>query len=127
MTTLPLNEEFVKRAIHVTEEYEKLWGRWHSDSQLLHIITEIAEVKDVLRNKNKKYGNFDSPEFKATLLDELADVGLTWLATNGFLRITSEELNDALEKKLKVVENRLNQEKERLAKESSELIKKVIK
>ena len=73
----PFDNLFLDECKVITEQYDKLMGSWSQDSQLLHIITEVAEVKDVLRNKREKYGSYDSTEYKLTLLDEIEDVFLT--------------------------------------------------
>ena len=111
-----LDKNFYERATKVTERYEKLWGRWSSDSQLLHIITEVCEVRDVIRNKKEKYGKFGSPEWKEKFLDENADVFLTTLAACGFFGISQEDMNFAIMKKLMEVEKRV-EEDEKAAKE----------
>lgn len=107
----PIEPEFYEKCSKITESYEKLCGRWSDDSQLLHVITEIAEVKDVLRNKNNKYGNPNTEsgfiEYHDKLLDELADVFLTTFATCNKLNIGISCLNSAIVKKLETVEKRL--------------------
>lgn len=109
----PIEPEFYEKCSKITEAYEKLWGRWSDDSQLLHIITEVAEVKDVLRNKNFKYGNPNDVtgfyEYQDKLLDELADVFLTTFATCNKLGIGISTLNSSLVKKLEIVEKRINE------------------
>lgn len=47
----PILPEFYQDCSKVTEAYERLWGRWHPDSQFLHVISEVCELKDV-RRKN---------------------------------------------------------------------------
>ena len=103
----PIDSTFFNNCTFITEQYERLYDRWSQDSQLLHIITEIAEVKDVLRNKLNKYGRFDTKEFKEKLLDEIADVFLTSFALTGILNINVDELNFALNKKLDIVSKRI--------------------
>ena len=103
----PIDSTFFNNCTFITGQYERLYGRWSQDSQLLHIITEIAEVKDVLRNKLNKYGRFDTKEFKEKLLDEIADVFLTSFALTGILNINVDELNFALNKKLDIVSKRI--------------------
>ena len=105
----PILDAFYKDCSDITERYEKLWGRWELDSQLLHIVTEIAELKDVLRNKNSKYGKYASFEHMEKMRDELADVFLTTLATANWLGISVDDLNIALIKKLVIVENRVEE------------------
>lgn len=111
-----LDKNFYERATKVTERYEKLWGRWSSDSQLLHIITEVCEVRDVIRNKKEKYGKFGSPEWKEKFLDENADIFLTALAACGYFGISQEDMNFAIMKKLMEVEKRVEDD-EKAAKE----------
>jgi len=103
----PIHPQFYEDCSKVTRDYEKLWGRWSDDSQLLHIITEVAEVKDVLRNKNNKYGMYGSNGHLLKLRDELADVFLTSIATADFLGIPIEDLNIAIMTKLAEVEQRV--------------------
>ena len=103
----PIMPEFYHECIAITEQYEKLWGRWSDDSQLLHIITEVTELKDVLRNKNQKYGNPESEAYREKLLDELADVFLTAFSTANYLGINHTWLDTAIITKLRVVEHRL--------------------
>lgn len=105
----PILPEFYKDCSNITERYEKLWGRWEIDSQLLHIITEVAELKDVIRNKNNKYGEFGSTEFFEKLHDELADVFLTSFATANMMGVSIETLNSSLMKKLVKVELRVEE------------------
>jgi NTP pyrophosphatase (non-canonical NTP hydrolase) len=107
----PIMPKFYNNCIMITEQYEKLWGRWSDDSQLLHIITEVAELKDVLRNKDKKYGDLETEigytQHTDKLLDELADVFLTTFALAGKLGIGISMLNGALDKKLEIVAKRV--------------------
>ena len=105
----PINPKFYEDCSKVTRDYEKLWGRWSDDSQLLHIITEIAEVKDVLRNKNNKYGKTLSHKWQLKLRDEIADVFLTSIATADFLGISIDQLNYAIMTKLVEVELRVEE------------------
>lgn len=109
----PIMPEFYHKCIHITEQYEKLWGRWSDDSQLLHIITEIAELKDVLRNKDNKYGDRSTEigftKYTDKLLDELADVFLTTFALSGKLGVGISTLNSALDTKLSIVEKRVKE------------------
>jgi NTP pyrophosphatase (non-canonical NTP hydrolase) len=103
----PFSEEFLKRAREITEGYDKACGSWSQDSQLLHIISEVTEVKDVLRNKNSKYGQTYSKEFMDNLFDELADIFLTSISLVNILGIKDNDLNKAINRKLKIVEERL--------------------
>ena len=118
----PILPEFYKDCSKITEDYEKLWGRWEFDSQLLHIITEVCELKDVIRNKNNKYGKFGSSEFLLKLEDELADVFLTAFATANYLGMNVEQLNSAILKKMVEVESRV----EKLKKESKQFAKEQV-
>lgn len=103
----PIDIAFLEQTFAVTERYEKLWGRWSADSQLLHIVTEISEVKDVLRNKNGKYGEPGSQEYLDALGDEVADVVLTALATAGIFGMSALQLNKYIKRKLAIVETRV--------------------
>jgi NTP pyrophosphatase (non-canonical NTP hydrolase) len=106
----PLDLEFLTTCEEITREYEKLWGRRNIDSQLLHIVTEIAEVKDVLRNKNDKYGEFDTIQWRKHLLDEMADVLLTFIPLKDILNITHEEINKAIRTKLQIIQLKLKEQ-----------------
>jgi len=99
--------KFLDKAKRITEGYDKACGWWSQDSQLLHIITEIAEVKDVLRNKNSKYGVTYSKDYMEKLYNEIADIFLTSISLTNILCISNNDLNDALVKKLSIVEKRL--------------------
>ena len=105
----PVLPTFYADCSKVTEEYEKLCGRWGLDSQLLHVITEITELKDVLRNKKEKYGRIGTQEYFDKLMDELADVFLTTFATANYLKVDVNVLNSALIKKLNIVEQRVKE------------------
>ena len=102
-----IDYEFLDECNQVTEAYEKYCGRWSIDSQLLHIVTEIAEFKDVIRNKNDKYGKEPSQEYYDHLLDEYADIILTTLAMAHFVSISPASINMAIEKKLAIVKQRV--------------------
>lgn len=104
----PVLPEFYEDCAKITKAYEKLCGRWHVDSQCLHIITEVVELKDVIRNKNNKYGKYGSSEHLLKLEDELADIFLTAFATANYLGMNIEQLNSALLKKMIEVEARVN-------------------
>jgi len=104
----PFDDFFLNECKAITEQYDKLMGSWSQDSQLLHIITEVAEVKDVLRNKNHKYGYPESTEYKLKLLDEIADVFLTSLSLTNILEISNGDLNMAIVTKLATVKNRVS-------------------
>ena len=101
----PFNDEFLKDCRNITEKYDKIMGTWSIDSGILHVHSELSEVKDVLRNKNHKYGYGLEHRFK--LLDELADVFLTTISLVNILGIVDEDLNRALLKKLEVVQKRV--------------------
>lgn len=103
----PILPEFYTDCSRITEGYEKLWGRWSIDSQLLHVVTEICEVRDVIRNKNDKYGVNGSVNHLAILHDEISDVFLTAFATANHLGLSIEQLNFGILKKMKEVEKRL--------------------
>lgn len=103
-----INPLFYKMCSEITEKYEQICGRWELDSQLFHIVTEVSELKDVLRNKNEKYGKSDSEEFRENVLKELADIFLTTFATANYLGVESNILDSFLEYKLKIVKERVN-------------------
>jgi len=104
---IPLSEQFLNISKDITEGYDKACGSWSIDSQLLHIISEVAEVKDVVRNKNNKYGETNSDEYMSKLYDEVADVFLTSVSLVNILDISNSSLNNAILKKLKTVQERL--------------------
>lgn len=118
----PIDPKFFAECSKITEEYEKLWGRWHTDSQLLHIITEVCELQDVIRNKKDKYGTYLSENHLWHLKDELADVFLTAFATANILGISVEDLNISLISKLAEVKQRV----EKLQKESKDFAHKAV-
>ena len=80
------------------------------------MITEVCEVRDVIRNKKDKYGVFGSTEWKEKFLDEMADIFLTSLAACAFYGISAKDMNFAITKKLMTVEKRVEDE-EKAAKE----------
>lgn len=108
-----LMSEFLRDCNKVTERYEKLWGRWNVDSQLLHIITEVCELKDVIRNKSEKYGKYGSSQHLVHLKYELADIFLTACATANYLGISEELLNSAILEKLAEVQVRVEDAEKR--------------
>jgi hypothetical protein len=115
----PIDESFLNDCADITERYDKLQGSWDLDSQLLHIITEIAELKNVMRNKKDKFGKTLSKEWYDNFYDELADVHLTVFATDNFLNklyfkdekidLSNEKLNEAIMKKLLIVKQRVTE------------------
>ena len=105
----PFDDLFLNECKTVTEAYDKLIGNWSIDSQVLHIHSEVSEVKDVLRNKKEKYGSLDSQEYKLKLLDEVADIFLTSLSLTNILGISNQDLDIALVTKLAVVKNRVRE------------------
>jgi hypothetical protein len=120
------NKDQIERGYKITERYEKLWGRWHVDSQLMHVVTEVSETRDVIRNKDSKYGATHSQGWKAKLADEVADIFLTSVATAGYLGFTADELNACIEKKLSTVEKRVEDMERKVAEDAEALVGKVI-
>jgi NTP pyrophosphatase (non-canonical NTP hydrolase) len=120
------NKDQIERGYKITERYEKLWGRWHVDSQMMHIITEVSETRDVIRNKDSKYGVTHSQEWKDKLGDEVADIFLTTVALAGYLGISADELNDYIAKKLTKVEKRVEDLERKIAGDANALVNKVI-
>ena len=118
----PIDPKFFADCSKITESYEKIWGRWHTDSQLLHIITEVCELQDVIRNKDDEYGTYLSKEHLTKLKDELADVFLTSIATSNILGVSVEDLNESLIVKLAEVEQRVY----KLQKESKDFAHKAV-
>lgn len=94
----PLDSNFLDKCKKITEEYEKLKGRWSSEGQVLHIIKEVCEFDIELRK--------GTPE---KVMDEYADIGLTWLATGNYFGFTNQQINDCLTRKLGIVENRIKE------------------
>lgn len=120
----PINDDFLDKCAEITEAYDKKMGGWSLDSQLLHIISEVSELKDILRNKKDKNGNYRygeplSKEWYKEFYDELADVHLTVFATDNFLnrmeygdgeiKLSNDELNQAIMRKLFAVEKRVKE------------------
>lgn len=91
-----LDFNFLDRCKKVTGEYERLKGRWSAEAQVLHIIKEVCEFDIELRKPST-----------TNLMDEYADIGLTWLATGNYFNFSNEEINNAIIKKLGIVENRV--------------------
>jgi len=91
-----LNHNFMDRCRRVSEEYERLQNRWSPEAQLLHIIKEVCEFEIELKK--------GTPE---TVMDEYADIGLTWLATGNYFKFTNQSINDCLRKKLDIVQKRV--------------------
>ena len=105
----PFSDKFLDECKGITEQYDKIMGTWSQDSQLLHVITEVTEVKDVLRNKNEKYGCEFTNEYTDNLLSEVADIFLTALSLTNILQISNDDLNMALITKLSIVKNRVKE------------------
>lgn len=99
------NDAFLNQCKKITERYDKIYGSWNRDSGLLHIISEVCETKDVLRNKNFRYGH--NQAYQDILLSEIADIFLTSISLTNILNISNDELNSAIEKKLEVIESRI--------------------
>ena len=87
---------FLDQCKKITKEYEKLKGRWNPEAQVLHIIKEVCEFDIELRK--------GTPE---TVIEEYADIGLTWLATGNYFGFTNQQINDALIAKLAIVKQRV--------------------
>ena len=104
-----IDEKFFKECCDITSAYEQKCGRWALDSQLLHIVSEIAELKDVLRNKDNKYGTYGTVEFLDKVGDELADVFLKYFALVSYLGMSNLELNKFLLRKIAEVRQRVDQ------------------
>ena len=90
---------FLDQCKKITEEYEKLKNRWSPEAQVLHIIKEVCEFDIELRK--------GTPE---TVMDEYADIGLTWLATGNYFKFSNQEIHDALLTKLDIVKQRVEKE-----------------
>lgn len=101
----PFDSQFLDRCKKVTEEYEKLCGRWTSEAQLFHIITEVCEFSQVLRNKKEEYGT--GLKYIDKQGDELADIFLTTVATANYFNYNNEFINKHLLLKLDTVEDRV--------------------
>ncbi len=104
----PFDDLFLNECKAITEKYDKIMGTWSVDSGILHVHSELSEVKELLRNKRGKYGRPDSTEYKMKLLDEIADVFLTTISLTNILGISNEDLNMALTTKLSIVKNRVD-------------------
>lgn len=98
--------EFLKHCQRITERYDKACGKWSLADQLNHIHDEVSEVSDVLRNKKEKYGKTGSIEYNDKLLDEIADVFLTTISLTNILDLAPDKINEAVQKKIKIVEQR---------------------
>ncbi len=114
-----ISPEFLDECARITEAYDKLMGGWSLDAQLFHIVKEVTELANVLRNKKDKFGKTLSPEWYEEFYDELADVHLTVFSTDNFLNklqhpngkvsVSNEELNKAIRKKLDIVRQRVKE------------------
>lgn len=113
MKTKIFNTVECEEAMDIVSEYEEACDRSSIDSQLLHVITELTEVKDVLRNKDKKYGSPSTQQYNDTLLLEIADVVLSCLGAIRYISdhhveaITAKKLNEITSQKLKILKDRL--------------------
>lgn len=105
----PINNEFLDKCRKVTGEYEKICGRWTNADQLNHIHDEVSEVSDCLRNKKDKYGKKGTIGYKINLEDELADVFLTTISLTNILQVDNDSINFALNRKLNVVNKRVQE------------------
>ena len=113
--TEAFEDRFLTKCNDVTERYEKLKGRWTEEAQLFHIVSEVAELGRVLRNKQDKDGKFeygkpDSVEYNHHIADEFADVVLTTMALANFLGLTNDQINEYVLEKLGEVERRVQEE-----------------
>lgn len=118
----PFNYNFLNACAKITEEYDKISGGWDLDSALLHPILEIAELKDILRNKklpngSYKYGRPLSKKWYGYFYDELADVHLTVFSLDNYLNqfqyngtkldVSNKSLNNAIVHKMDIVNQRV--------------------
>ncbi len=97
MKTLDFN--FLDQCRKITEDYEKIKGRWTPEAQVLHIIKEVCEFDIELRKGTPN-----------TVMDEYADIGLTWLATGNYFKFTNQKIHDSLLAKLSIVKQRVKME-----------------
>lgn len=113
----PIDNDFLNDCRRITSEYDRLMGSWTLEAGVLHVISELMELQDVLRNKDDKYGKTLSKKWYKKFYDELADCHLTQFSLdnlldtlqhpNGKVSVTNQELNDAIKKKLKIVDGRV--------------------
>lgn len=102
------NKDALLKGREITNQYEKICGRWSIGEQLAHIHSEVSEVFDVNRNKNNKYGEKGSIEWKENLLDEIADIHLATLTLQDMYGITPEQINNAIDLKLDKLQKRVD-------------------
>lgn len=98
--------DLLARSQKVHEFYKADSKTWGPFEQIAHVHAEVSEVWDALRNKNQKYGVLMSPEWKAHLLDEIADVVISGLTTALDLKFDHAEIEAALERTLQKIEKR---------------------
>ena len=94
-----ISYSFLDQCKKITKDYEKLKGRWSSEAQVLHIIKEVCEFDIALRK-----GTPDE------VMDEYADIGLTWLACGNFFAFSNDNINKCLSTKLEIVKQRVEKE-----------------
>ena len=94
----PISDEFLDKCKSITNNYERLKGRWSSEAQLLHIHSEVQEFNEALRKKTKDEA-----------LEEYADILLCTIACGNYFGFTNEMINNALIAKLSIVESRVKE------------------
>ena len=86
----------------ITKEYERLSGRWNAPLQIAHIHSEVSEVYQALKHGDER----------DHVLEEVADVFLSAFTLCNLLEIDSAELENAINKKLAVIVQRVGKLKE---------------
>lgn len=98
--------QIVSRAQRVHEFYREHNQTWNQFEQNAHVHAEVSEVWEVLRNKNKKFGDTFSNEWENQLLDEISDVIISAMTHALDLHIPSFKIEQSLERTLRKIENR---------------------
>ena len=86
----------------ITEEFEKLSGRWNWDQQIAHVHSEVSEVYQAIKHND---------ELKH-IYEEMADVFLSFLTLANLLGMDSNDIERAVSEKLAVVKERVRKLKE---------------
>lgn len=95
---------FLKKCEDITKKNEEKRD-WSPEKQVSRILEEIAEVRDVDQNP-MKYGGVLSDEWIDAMEEELADVILASITLAHKYGTGYFDLANALERKLKIVEER---------------------
>jgi len=99
--------DLLERSRKVHEFYKSQGWIWTPFEQIAHCHAEISEIWDMLRNKNNKYGDTLSEEWKRGFLEECSDGIITILTVCYLLSCNDSEILDAFERTVIKLENRV--------------------